>query len=312
MKFILADPALLVDDVGPQTNVIEEHHCQNCFPCAPDPKQLRDIHEGQPTSVQDVALDNLLSADIEHPNLDVAEQVSSPPGELNGSVTKLHTYLYKFHEIFERAKQLAQCGTALDPYPNRAWFVDEKGPVYVTEAITEHCRAGWLTVCTTVLCSQFNSPSLSPSVPYHYPQACCTIIRSHHIVLDRITLHWVASHCVTSHQVASHCITSGHITLGQVTSHWVRLHRIASGCVALHRVASVVLLLGQLHHYWPYLVRYPSLLWFPFLHALFLLFLQRFSLYLHFSLFSFYHCDPGHLSLTLALPYPCHLSLRYF
>ena len=89
-----------------------------------------------------MASDNLLSADIEHPNLDVAEQVSSPPGELNGSATKLHSYPYKFREIIERAKQLAQCGAALDPYPNRAWFVDEKGPVYMTEAIAECMEKG--------------------------------------------------------------------------------------------------------------------------------------------------------------------------
>ena len=31
------------------------------------------------------------------------------------------------------------------------------------------CRAGWLTVCTTVLCFRFNSPTLCPPVPYHYP-----------------------------------------------------------------------------------------------------------------------------------------------
>ena len=68
--------------------------------------------------------------------------MSSPPGELNGSATKLCSYLYKFHEIIEQAKQLAQCGAALDPYPNRAWFVDEKGPVCVTEAITEHMEKG--------------------------------------------------------------------------------------------------------------------------------------------------------------------------
>jgi len=97
----LADPALLVEDVGPQTDVIEEHHRRNRFPRAPDPKRLHDIREGQPTSVQDVASDNLLSADIEHPNLDVAEQVSSPPGELNGSATKLRSYPYKFCEIIE-------------------------------------------------------------------------------------------------------------------------------------------------------------------------------------------------------------------
>ena len=105
------------------------------------------------------------------------------------------------------------------------------------------CRAGWLTVRTTVLCSRFNSLTLSPSVPYHYPQAYCTIIGLHHIALG--------------------CITSHHIVLGRIA-----LHR-----VTLHRVRSVALLSGQLHHYRPYLVHYPSLLLFLFLHALFLLFL---------------------------------------
>ena len=85
--------------MGPQTNVIEEHHHQNRFPRTPDPQRLCDICKGQPTSVQDVASDNLLSTDIEHPNLDVAEQVSSPPGELNGSATKLHSYPYKLIPI---------------------------------------------------------------------------------------------------------------------------------------------------------------------------------------------------------------------
>ena len=36
-------------------------------------------------------------------------------------------------------------------------------------AMEAHCRAGWLAVHTTVLCLQFNSLTLSPSIPYHYP-----------------------------------------------------------------------------------------------------------------------------------------------
>ena len=94
--------------MGPQTNVI-----------SPTLQILNDYTTSVRDNLQDVASDNLLSTDIEHPNLDVAEQVSSPPGELNGSVTKLHSYPYKFREIIEQAKQLAQCGAALDPYPNR-------------------------------------------------------------------------------------------------------------------------------------------------------------------------------------------------
>ena len=47
-----------------------------------------------------------------------------------------------------------------------------QGPCRICgHASTHHmrCRAGWLTVHTTVLCFQFNSPTLCPLVPYHYP-----------------------------------------------------------------------------------------------------------------------------------------------
>ena len=64
--------------------------------------------------------------------------ISTPPSELSGSATKLRSYPYKFQEIIERAKQLAQCGAATDPFPGRLWFVDEKSAEYITEAIAEH------------------------------------------------------------------------------------------------------------------------------------------------------------------------------
>jgi len=50
---------------------------------------------------------------------------------------KLCSYPYKFREIIERAKQLVQCGTVMDPFPGRLWFLDEKSAEYITEVIAE-------------------------------------------------------------------------------------------------------------------------------------------------------------------------------
>ncbi|KIM65650.1 hypothetical protein SCLCIDRAFT_112427, partial [Scleroderma citrinum Foug A] len=46
-------------------------------------------------------------------------------------------------EIIERAKQLAQCDAALDPFPIKALFLD-KSAMYITEAIAEHAEKGVL------------------------------------------------------------------------------------------------------------------------------------------------------------------------
>ena len=46
-------------------------------------------------------------------------------------------------------------------------LVDDQGRSY--SKAPRRCRAGWLTVRTTVLCFRFNSPTLCPPVPYHYP-----------------------------------------------------------------------------------------------------------------------------------------------
>ena len=178
---------------------------------------------------------------------------------------------------------------------------------------------------TTALCLRFDSPTLGPHFPISRPIALLLgCIASHWVVSHHVGLHHLVSGCITLHQVASPCvglchIVSGRIALCQVMSHCIGSCRIASGWVALHQVRSHQVGSGQLryyrvvsHYYQPYSVCYPSLLLFPFLHTLFLLFLRRFSLYLHTSLFSFCHCDPGCLPLTLTLPYPCHLSLRYF
>ena len=70
--------------------------------------------------------------------LDATEQIPIPPGELSGSATKLRSYPHKFQEIIERAKQLAQCSAATDPFPVQLWFVEEKSAEYITKAITEH------------------------------------------------------------------------------------------------------------------------------------------------------------------------------
>ena len=205
------------------------------------------------------------------------------------------------------------------PYP----LVDDQG--WSFSKAPRRCRAGWITARTTALCLRFDSPTLGPHFPIPRPIVLLSgCIASHRVTSPRVRLHHNASGCitsrrvvshhvgschitlghVTSHWVTSHCIGSRHITLGHVTSCWVTSHHIGSCCITSCRVA--------LRCYQPYLVCYPSLLLFPFLHTLFLLFLRRFSLYLHTSLFSFCHCDPGCLPLTLTLPYPCHLSLHYF
>ena len=84
-------------------------------------------------------------------------------------------------------------------------------------------------------------------------------------------------------------------------------------------IRSVALLLGQSHYSWvgrtiigPSWCAFPPCFCSTPSHTLPHHSLQRFSLYLHASLFSFCHCNPGCLSLALALPYPCHLSLCYF
>jgi len=147
---IHSDPVLLMEEMRFQTDVVEEHHRRNRLPRAPDPQQLCHIcqgHSSTPTS-QATPLDenlNLPSArphDMEGPDPNVAEQLSVSPGELSGPAMKLRSYPPKFHEIIERAKQLAQCGAASNPYPPRAWFVEEQSAVYFTEAIVEREEKG--------------------------------------------------------------------------------------------------------------------------------------------------------------------------
>jgi hypothetical protein len=134
-----------------QTDVVEEHHRRNRLPRAPDPEHLRDIRERQHSGnflrplVQDTQFDEepyTLHTDTEGPVADAVEGLSVPPGELTGAATKLRSYPYKFREIIERAKQFAQCGAATDPFPSRAWFVDEKSLEYVAEAIAEREEQG--------------------------------------------------------------------------------------------------------------------------------------------------------------------------
>ena len=201
------------------------------------------------------------------------------------------------------------------------------------DATVAQCRAGWIAACTTVLCLQFDSPTLDPRFPIPRPIA----LLLGHIALGRVTSHWVASHHIgshhstsgriTAHRVGLHHVVSRHIGLHHIELHRIGLHRIglhrighiASGWVSCTIIGLVALLSGQLRYYWvsctvigPVWCAFPPCFCPAPLHTLPHHSLRRFNLYLHTSLFSFCHCDPGHLPLTLALPYPCHLSLRYF
>jgi len=137
------DPALLAEDARSQVNVVEEHHRRNRFPRAPDPQQLCEVNQrtlpDRPSApvARDASQDGFSFTQPNTNDLDATEQISTPPGELSGSATKLRSYPYKFREIIERAKQLAQCGAVMDPFPGRLWFLDEKSAEYITEAIAE-------------------------------------------------------------------------------------------------------------------------------------------------------------------------------
>ena len=134
-NFICLDPDLLAQEGHSPTDVVKEHHRRNCFPCAPDPEQLCSAHQELPVSPLQMGSPSP-PPDVK-PDQDVTEQASIPVGELSGQPTKLHSYPFKFHEIIEWAKQFTQCGAALDPFPNQAWFIDEKSTQYITEGIAE-------------------------------------------------------------------------------------------------------------------------------------------------------------------------------
>ena len=127
-----SDPNLLTEQTVSQ-DVVEDHHCRNRFPHTPDPAQLRQVQQQHPGSSapleQDTPLDG---AELEDSVPDVVES-----GELSGPPTRLHSYPFKFQEIIEHTKQLAQCGAITDPFPTRADFVDEKSAIYIAEAIAE-------------------------------------------------------------------------------------------------------------------------------------------------------------------------------
>ena len=134
------DPDLFAEEGHSPTDVIEEHHCCNCFPRAPNPQELCGIHQVLPASFPQKRSSSPI--DVLKPDPDVTKRASIPAGELSSQPTKLRSYPFKFSEIIEQAKQLAQCGAAVDPFPNRAWFIDEKSAEYIAEAIAERMEKG--------------------------------------------------------------------------------------------------------------------------------------------------------------------------
>ena len=137
------DPALLAEDTHSKVDVVEDHHRRNCLPHAPDPQHLCEVNQraipDRPSApvARDASQDGFSFTQSNTDDLDATQQIPTPPGELSGSATKLRSYPFKFREIIERAKQLAQCGAAEDPFPGRTWFVDEKSAEYIVEAIAE-------------------------------------------------------------------------------------------------------------------------------------------------------------------------------
>ena len=155
------------------------------------------------------------------------------------------------------------------------------------------CRAGWLAVRTTMLCSQFNSPTLSPSIPP------TTIHRP--IALFAGWLHYLR---VSRTIIGSVALQSGQSHYNWVSHATIRLGMLQSGWACCYRVGHTIIR--------PSWCAFPPCFCSAPLHTPPHHSLQRISLYLHTPLFSFCCCNPGRLSLALALPCPCHLSLRYF
>ena len=139
-NFIYLDPDLFAEEGDSPTDVVEEHHRRNCFPRAPNPQELRGVCQVLPASFPRKRSSSPI--DVLKPDPDVTERASIPAGELSGQPTKLRSYPFKFREIIEQAKQLAQCGAAFDPFPNQAWFIDEKSAEYIAEAIAERTEKG--------------------------------------------------------------------------------------------------------------------------------------------------------------------------
>ena len=138
-NFICSDPTLLAEQTGSQ-DVVEDHHRRNRFPRAPDPARLRQVQQPGSSAPleQDASPDG---AELDDSVPDTLKDVVNS-GELSGPPTRLRSYPFKFREIIERAKQLAQCGAITTPFPNRADFVDEKSAIYIAEAIAEREEKG--------------------------------------------------------------------------------------------------------------------------------------------------------------------------
>ncbi|KAI6023054.1 hypothetical protein BKA83DRAFT_4627261 [Pisolithus microcarpus] len=111
---------LLAEDACFEIDVVKEHHHQNCFPHAPDPQHLCDVHQLLPGSA-------LLQQDL-------------PLRECSPAAADIKHLM----PVVSSAKQLAQCGATSDPFPSRAWFVDEKTAMYITEAMAEREQMGML------------------------------------------------------------------------------------------------------------------------------------------------------------------------
>ena len=113
------------------------------------------------------------------------------------------------------------------------------------DATVAWCRAGWIAARTTVLCLQFDSPTLGPRFPIPRPIA----LLLGHITLGHVTSHWVASHHIGSHHSMSGRITAHRIGLHRVVSRHIGLHRIGLHRIRLHHIGSRCIGSGQLRYY---------------------------------------------------------------
>ena len=150
---------------------IPTHHQRNCSPHPPDPSILRDICLQQPRSnvreqhhghtnggiprpsttdsqappvPPETSLPQVQPVPPEaslpqvQPVLPQAQTMDAPPGPLEGSATKLHTYPHSFRAMIECAKLIVQCNaTSVDPFVTCPQFLDHRSNEFFNEAVAK-------------------------------------------------------------------------------------------------------------------------------------------------------------------------------
>ena len=152
----------LTKEMCSETDVVEEHHCQNGFPHAPDPQCLHDIHQQlSGNSVAPLLQETPLNKDLStRPSCRCYQRIISSPSWTKRYHHKIAFISLQILRSYWMSQTVCTVCTAIDPFPSQAWFIDEKSSAYITEAITEHNEQGIFIPPRTSHVTSMNWPSL--------------------------------------------------------------------------------------------------------------------------------------------------------